>query len=159
MAETYEITPEHAGYFNLPLLLILFAGIAIAISLRLLIGYAWPPATQPSNIETEVLTSADFGMVFSWLAVFFIRKQSSCELIVSEDSITVHRAFFTRRVPKNQIQAVVETPRRFRCEPGLRISKSGFFGAWILGDIWIPKALPEYEHIRNLVLSWKNSVD
>jgi hypothetical protein len=39
--------------------------------------------------------------------------------------------------------------------PALRISKHGRIGTWFWGCIWIPKALPEYEDVRNLALSWK----
>ncbi|MGH9739908.1 MAG: hypothetical protein ACRD4X_15170 [Candidatus Acidiferrales bacterium] len=158
MAKAYEIKPELAGYFNIPMRLLVLVGLGSAISLRLMIHYVWPSTVGAPNTLSDLVNSADFGLVFSWIAIFFVRKQSSCEILVSDDSIAVRRAFFTHRIRKSEMKTVVDTPGRFLSEPGLRILKDGGFGAWVWGGIWIPKALPDYEHIRNFALSWKNSV-
>jgi hypothetical protein len=76
-------------------------------------------------------------------------------LVVSDDSITVVYPTSEKTVRKAEVKTVSETRGNTLRGGALRISKYGRLGTWFWGCIWIPKALPEYESIKALALSWR----
>lgn len=153
---TYEVTPELAGLSTKRLVLRGIALGAIYILVGWLLARVWPTPNQPvaGQIEETVLTGIFFAVVMS----FFSLLQYNFAIEVSENSIAIRRAFFDRVIRKGQVKTIVETRPRLLAPPGLRISQYGPLGTWFWGGIWIPKALPEYDEIRDLAVNWQQSV-
>ena len=76
-------------------------------------------------------------------------------LVVSDDGITPIHPVYERSVRKDELKGVAELKGNAFRPAGLRISKYGALGTWLWGCILIPKALPEYESVRDLALRWK----
>jgi len=101
------------------------------------------------------------GIIFALLFVLvFTKRVLTYELVVSDDCITRLHPWpgFGRSVRKNEAKTVAETDGNILTAPALRISKHGRFRTWLWGSIWIPKALPEYQSIRDLAMNWKANV-
>lgn len=99
------------------------------------------------------------GAIFALLFVLvFMKRILTYEVVVSEDRIAqLHDGFgFQRSVRKDEARTVAESNGGILSAPALRISKHGPLGTWFWGCIWIPKAVPEYEYVRDLALSWKS---
>lgn len=76
-------------------------------------------------------------------------------LAVSDDCITTIHPSYERSVRKDELKSVAELNANAFRAAGFRISKYGVLGTWLWGCILIPKALPEYESVRDLALRWK----
>ncbi len=121
----------------------------------LLIVWRWPTPAQP--VVDQIAQSIMTGIFFMLGTSFLLWWQYTFALELSDDVITMRGILFTRTVRKGEVKNVVEKRRRLLAPPGVRILKYGV-GAWFWGGIWVPKALPEYEEIRNTALSWQRSV-
>jgi hypothetical protein len=153
----YTITPELIGLSPKRLYIFAFP-LAIAIIVaQVFVGRRWPSATSHDPVSEVLFVLTTVGlMVYHATGA---EKRSTYTLEISDDSITANGASTTRSIKKDEVRSLVEKSGRFFRRPGLLISKRSRFGSWFLGGgIWIPKALPEYEQIRKLVLSWKNSL-
>lgn len=75
--------------------------------------------------------------------------------MVSDDCITVVSPSREQTLRKDEIKSVTEIEGNAFRVAGLEISKYGRFGRRLWGGMLIPKALPEYESVRSLALSWK----
>jgi hypothetical protein len=79
------------------------------------------------------------------------------DVIVSDDRIIARYPWIEASVERDELRTVYETKGNILAVPTLILSNHGRFGALMLGGyISIPKAMPEYESIRNVALSWKS---
>ncbi len=130
---------------------------AIYIAVSVVAGLRWPNPGQP--LVGQVVESIITGVLFALAMSFFTWLQFNFALEVSPDLIGVRWAFFSRKLRKGEVKTVIETRPHLLAPPGLRISKYGPLLTRFWGGIWIPKALPEYDEIRNIALTWKRPVD
>jgi hypothetical protein len=149
---TYQVTPQVAGFSAKRRLLrgLLSGGLfgAIEVIGRLL----WP-----SMFSGPLVGFIFSAIIVAFLSMAFDARKFNYEVLVSDDCITTVRSRYQRSVRKNEVKMVTESEGNVLLAPSLRISKYGWFGTWLWGGIWIPKALPECTAIRDLALSWKES--
>ena len=149
--KSYQVTPEVAGFYGKRRLLrgLLSAGLFGAIAA---IGrFLWP-----SLFSGPLLGVVISAIIFGFLGAVFDTRKFNYKVFVSDDCITVVHSWYQRSVRKNEVKMVTESEGNVLLPPSLRISKYGWFGTWLWGGIWIPKALPECAAIRDLALSWKD---
>jgi len=149
--ESYQVTPELAGFSGKRKLLrgLLSAGLFGAI------GVIWR-FLWPSLFSGPLLWVVITAVIFGILGVLFDTRKFNYKVFVSDDCITAAHSRYQRSVRKNEVKTVTESDGNVLLPPSLRISKYGRFGTWVWGGIWIPKALPECAAIRDLALSWKD---
>ena len=135
--------------------------------LRVLLIAGFLGATQilgqvlaPSRAIRGLLWSFSFafigGLALALLNEMDVKRRFPYTLLVSGDCITEVHPTFEKSVRKDELKTAAETSRFAVYHAGLRISKYGRFGMWLLDRyIWIPKSLPEYASVRDMVLSWK----
>jgi hypothetical protein len=148
----YQVTPEVAGFSGKRRVLrgLLNGGLFGAIEVT---GhFLWP--FMFSGPLLGFLISA---IIFAFVSVAFDTRRFNYKVFVSDDCITTVRAGYQRSVRKDEVKMVAESQGNVLFAPSVRISKYGWFGTWLWGGIWIPKALPECPAIRDLALSWKAS--
>jgi len=152
--KTYRVTSELAGFTRKRMFLrvLLAAGVFAALYVLL-----WTPWSSPSHLLMDFSRAVISGVIFGLLFVLLLKRYLTYEVIVSDDYITAAHPFpwSERSIRRDELKSVWETHGNVFIAPALRISKYGRFGTWFWGGIWIPKALPEYEVIRDLALSWK----
>jgi hypothetical protein len=96
------------------------------------------------------------GVVGALLAELWeVARNFPYTLVVSDDCITVVYPNREKSFRKDEIKLVTETEGNAFRVAGLEISKYGRFGTRLWGCILIPKALPGYESVRSLALSWR----
>lgn len=78
-------------------------------------------------------------------------KKTWREIVVTEKEIRGVTPTSFRTVRKGHVRTISE--RR----GGVLVSERTRFGLFLWGGLWIPKTLPEYEHVRALVESWVDS--
>lgn len=115
-----------------------------------------------SLLSDSAVWAAGWAILFTGSSFLFRnrRERERYVLIVDDDDemrMTLDRStlnfFFLHlkfQVRRDQIRAIYENKR------GLVVSKYSRFGTFFLGAVWIPKKLPEYEFIKNLVLNWQS---
>jgi hypothetical protein len=152
MNKRYRVTPELAGFTRKRIFLrVLLAGGMFA-ALDMLLWTQWSSSTHLIRDFSRAVIS---GIIFALLFVLlYVKRNLAYEVIVSDDCVTAAHPWVERSVRKNEVKSVWETRGNVFIAPALRISKYGRFETWFWGGIWIPKALPGYEVIRDLALSW-----
>lgn len=151
--KTYHVTPELAGFSGNRKVLrgLLMGGLWVAAEITLnSLGPSWLSSGHPDIVG--VIISAP---IFAILSVALIKRNLNYKVVVSEDSITAVHPMYKKSVRRSEVKTVAESEGNVLTAPSLRISKYGRFGTWFWGYIWIPKALPEYDSIKNLALSWQ----
>jgi hypothetical protein len=119
----------------------------------------WPSSYERSESLLERVVWTFFESVFFALALQCVSwfGPKTYEIAIDEHQITVIYGRFKRSVRRDQARTVSETQGGIFSSPGLTISKYGRFGTRMLGSVYVPKTLPQYEHIKNMVESWKAS--
>ena len=149
--ESYQITPELVGFSSKRLLLRgLFSGGLLG-AIGVTGHFLWP-----SLFSDPLLTDFGSAVIFGFLSVVLDTRQFNYKVLVSDDGITTMGSWHRRSIRKNEVKTVTESDGNVLMPPSLRISKYGWFGTWLWGSVWIPKALPECAAIRDLALSWKD---
>jgi len=111
-----------------------------------------------SHVSVEFVEAVLGGVIFAFFFDALMRRNLDYKVVVSDDCITAVHPRYKRSVQKSEVKTVAESDGNVLAAPSLRISKYGRLGTWFWGGIWIPKALPEYEYLRNLALTWKGRV-
>jgi len=148
--KSYQVTPELAGFSSKRILLRGLLSGGLFGALEVIGRFLWPFLSEPL---LGVIISA---VIFGFLFVVLDTRQFNYKVLVSDDCITVVHSRYQRLVRKNEVKTVTESDGNILLPPSLRISKYGWFGTFLWGEIWIPKALPECAAIRDLALSWKD---
>src|ERR1700688_3033905 len=131
----------------------LMAGVLFA-AMQMLLSILWP-FSAPTHWPGDFIRPIIGGVIFGPLFVLLMRRMLTYKVDVSADCITSTRSGFRRSVRRGEAKTITETSGSALVAPALRISKHGRLGTWFWGCIWIPKAVPEYEYVRDLVISWK----
>jgi hypothetical protein len=164
MTHIYHVTRELAGFSRRrALLLILFvAGVNAAIFL------AWNLSLRHKTTSGSLFTELWWWML--WIGMFvsgllcgflidklFFKSNLGYDVIVSDDRIIARYPWIDVSVERDDLRTVYETRGNILAVPTLRLSNHGRLGALMMGGIVaIPRALPEYESIKGLALSWIN---
>jgi hypothetical protein len=150
--KVYQVTPEMVGFSGKRRVLsgLLSGGLFGAI--EVICHFLWPSLFSGTPLSFFIS-----AIIFAFLSMAFDARKFDYKVFVSDDSITTVRFRYQRSVRKNEVKTVIESEGNVLFAPSLRISKYGWFGTWLWGEIRIPKALPECTAIRELALSWKDS--
>ncbi len=154
--QSYTVTSEMAGYGSkqLPgrILLIVLSIVAAEIFIIQRQVHAGEHLKLGSFVEAVII-----GVVGALLAELWeVARNFPYTLVVSDDCIRVVYPNREKSFRKDEIKLVAETEGGAFRVAGLEISKYGRFGTRLWGCILIPKALPGYESVRSLALSWRH---
>jgi hypothetical protein len=154
--QSYTVTSEMAGYGSkqLPrrILIIVVSIVAAEIFIIQRHADAGEHLRLGSFVEAVII-----GVVGALLAELWeVARNFPYTLVVSDDCIRVVYPSREKSFRKDEIKLVAETEGSAFRVAGLEISKYGRFGTRLWGCILIPKALPGYESVRSLALSWRH---
>jgi hypothetical protein len=155
--KSFTVTSEMAGLGSkqMPKRILLFV---VCIAAAEIIGFWWNAHRGEHPKLSSFVSSGFVGIVTALLTDLWERQRKfPYTLVVSDDCIRVVYPSGEKSLRKDEIKSVTETEGGTFRVPGLRISKYGRLGTWFWGCITIPKALPEYESLRSLALSWRHT--
>jgi hypothetical protein len=134
---------------------ILFIVVSIVAAELLIIQWN---ARSGEHLRLRSLVTAVIGAIVSALLaeLWEFARNFPYTLVVSDDCIRVVYPGREKSLRKDEIKSVTETTGGVFGIAGLQISKYGKFGTRFWGCILVPKALPEYESVRSLALSWRH---
>ena len=149
--QSYTVTSKMAGYGRKQMpKRILFIVVSIAAAEILIIRW-----NAHSGEHLIAVISGVFGALLTEL--WEVARNFPYTLVVSDDCIRVVYPSREKSLRKDEIKSVTETDGNAFRVAGLEISKYGRLGTRLWGCILIPKALPEYESVRSLALSWRHT--
>lgn len=98
----------------------------------------------------------------AFMAFFGLSGPSGYKVIVDGDTITGVTQYagwrkwlvWRRTVHKGKLRTILDLKSRSGAPRGVILSERNRFGSWIIGSVYIPNTLPEYEDIRRLAKSW-----
>jgi hypothetical protein len=168
--ETYEFKPE---FINLKLggkvLVVLCSAVLFFLLFfgwNLLYPSAFDQAGGKSSVAIQAgVLSLICGIAFIMQGPFRSSRVPHHKLLVDDKSITwvtQHRGIMkwlvTRRtVRKGKVQTIFEIKGRFGIGGGIGISEKSPPGSRKSGFVYVPKSLPQYDHLRQLAESWRVS--
>jgi hypothetical protein len=155
--KTYHVTPGLTGFSRLRKLLIGLFIAASPFAFLLPFHFLWPAPTTFSLWWWMI--GGFIGMFLGLLLIdkMLFKSNLGFDVIVSDDRIIARYPWIEASVERDELRTVYETKGNILAVPTLLLSNRGRFGAFMWGGcISIPKALPEYESIRDLALSWKS---
>ena len=109
-----------------------------------------------SSHETRSLSgSLSKALIWSaFMTLFMVIRVSGnripCNITVDGDLIVQKGPGGFRKVHRGQIKTIQEWKKNFLRDGGLMLSDRGRFGVFMWGGVWIPRALPEYEHLKRV---------
>lgn len=153
--QSYTITSEMAGYGSkqMPKRILLIVVSIVAAEILIIQWHAHSGEHLRLGSFVEALISGVVGALLTEL--WEVARNFPYTLVVSDDCIRVVYPSREKSFRKNEIKSVKETEGNAFRVAGLEISKYGRFGTRLCGSILIPKALPGYEPVRSLALSWR----
>ena len=154
--QSYTVTTEMAGYGSkqMPKRILTIAVPIIAAEIFVI---QWNARSgEHFRLKSFVLAvlSAVVGALLAEL--WDVGRNYPYTLVVSDDCIKAVYPNRERSIRKDEIRSVTETDGNAFSVAALEISKYGRFGTRLWGCILIPKALPEYESVRSVALSWRH---
>lgn len=156
--KTYRVTPELAGWNPRRKVIMFLIAAGVFVVFWLISEILWP-STPSGHLLHHSIEGVVLGTVCGLSFSLRLPRQLATYTVVASDACVtcVWDSWFLgrRSIRKDEAKTVVETNGGILAVPGLRISKYGRFGTWFLGCIWIPKALPEYNFLRDLAFSWR----
>jgi len=151
---SYTVTSEMAGYGSKQMpkrILIIVVSIVAAEIL-------WHTHSGEHLKLGSFVEAVISGVVAALLTELWeVARNFPYSLVVSDDCIRVVYPNREKSFRKDEIKLVTETEGSAFRVAGLKISKYGRFGTRLWGCILIPKALPGYESVRSLALSWRHT--
>ena len=127
----------------------------IYVAIRVLLDRLWPGPSSESVLRATI-SGAVWAAAFTLAVSKFGSKLGlHYDLVVSEDEITAKYAIAFKTVHKGKVRTILERGRWLLNRPGIVASERGQLGAWLWGGVFIPQDLPEYERLRETILSWK----
>jgi len=114
-------------------------------------------------LSSIALWSGLQGLLWGIGRVFIFGPKTSlkCKLVVDENSMSGERATGWIRnrkaVRKGMIRSIFPVNGRFGAPSGVGVSERSRFGAYMLGWVFLPNTLPEFERLRSLAENWRES--
>ena len=157
IVQSYTITSEMAGYGRrqMPKNILVIALPIVASEILFIFWKAHLGEHLGLRSFVEAVFIAIVGAVLAEL--WEIGKNYPYTLVFSDDSIRVVYPNRESLLRRDELKSVREIQGNAFRVAGLEISKYGRFGTRFWGGILIPKALPEYESVRSLILSWRST--
>jgi hypothetical protein len=155
--QSYTVTSEMAGYGRkqMPKRILLIVVSIVAAEILIIRSHAHSGEHLKLGSFVEAVIIGVVGALLTEL--WELARNFPHTLVVSDDCIRVVYPSREKSLRKNEIKSVKETEGNAFRVAGLEISKYGRFGTRLWGSILIPKALPGYESVRSLALSWKQT--
>lgn len=127
----------------------------IYVAVRVLLDRFWPGPSSESILRA-IISGAVWAAAFTLAVSEFGNKlMLHYDLVVSEDEITAQYAIAFKTVHRGKVRTILERGRWLSNRPGIVASERGKLGAWMWGGVFIPQDLPEYERIKETILSWR----
>lgn len=156
--QSYTVTSEMAGFTRTRILLRILTDAAFFAVWQILFELIRPDWIKFGRPWGLIIVAAISGLGFALMfEPCFLRWMFPYTLIVFDDRITARHPFYEKSVRKDEVKRVTEINGGTLHAAALKISKYGRLGTWFWGFILIPKALPEYESVKSLALSWQGS--
>lgn len=153
--QSYTVTSEMAGYSSKRMPKRILSMVVYIVAAEVL-SVQWSAHFGDKFKLRSFFVAVIYGVVGALLAEFWeVARNFPYKLVVSDDCITVVYPSREQTLRKDEIKSVTEIEGNAFRVAGLEISKYGRFGTRLWGGILIPKALPEYESVRSLALSWR----
>jgi len=155
--QSYTVTSEMAGYGKkqMPKRILLIVVSIVAAEILIIQSHAHSGEHLKLGSFVEAVIIGVFGALLTEL--WELARNFPYTLVVSDDCIRVVHPSREKSLRKNEIKSVKETEGNAFRVAGLEISKYGRFGTRLWGSILIPKALPGYQSVRTLALSWRQT--
>jgi hypothetical protein len=124
---------------------------AITFLLSLLIHRLW--FSQSAWESWDKLFDA---FVASCLFLLFDSKRREYEIEVTDEAISMRGGllFAAPKVRRGHIHFVRELRGTIFRERSLRLSEHGPIHRFLLGCVWVPQSMPQYEEIKRKAMSW-----
>ena len=154
--QSYTVTSEMAGYGRkqMPKRVLFIVVSIVAAEILIVRWHAHSGEHLKLGTFVEAVIS---GVVVALLTELWeVARNFPHTLVVSDDCIRVVYPSREKSLRKDEIKLVTETEGNAFRVAGLEISKYGRCGTRLWGCILIPKALPGYESVRSLALSWRH---
>ena len=141
---------------------LLFASVYFLVMLAF--TFLWPSPYEKQESVYRIALKVVFISVFWGVAMSFVPKKiPRCKLLVDDQSIISVIEYtgwmkwykIRKTVAAGKVRTIREINGRLGMPGGLAASERSGLGTWMLGGIYIPKNLPEYEQLRALVESWR----
>ena len=127
----------------------------IYVAVGVILTKFWPTLGSES-IPRRIISGAVWAAAFTWAASKFGNKLDlPYELVVRDDEITAQYAIAFKTIHRGKVRTILERGRWLSHRPGIVASERGKLGAWMWGGVFIPQDLPEYERLRDMILSWR----
>jgi len=155
--QSYTVTSEMAGYGSkqMPKRILL---IVVCIAAAEVFNIQWNAHSGKHLKLSSFVLAVISGVVVALLTELWeVARNFPYTLVASDDCIRVVYPGREKSLRKDEIKSITETEGNAFRIAGLEISKYGRFGTRLWGCILIPKALPEYESVRSLALSWRHT--
>ena len=153
--QSYTVTSEMAGYGSKRMPKRILSMVVCIVAAEVL-SVQWSAHFGDKFKLRSFFVAVIYGFVGGLLAEFWeVARNFPHKLVVSDDCIRVVYPSREQTLRKDEIKSVTEIEGNAFRVAGLEISKYGRFGTHLWGGILIPKALPEYESVRSLALSWR----
>jgi hypothetical protein len=128
-------------------------GLCFAVSF-FVFGFRWIIDSlmhwERESFVVTLMMPVVFGVVFGWR--FPERRARGGSLIIGADFVEGRTRFnwFTvkRRIARDRIKCISENNR------GLFIRDQGEFAARMLGFVFVPATMPEYQEIKSILSGW-----
>jgi len=93
-----------------------------------------------------------FGLTFSWLVGEFSLPY---QIVVGDQEMWGNTPLSKRTIHRGRVRKIVERRKNFWSSGGILVSERSRLGLYFWGGLWVPKSLPEFEHLRAIVESWR----
>lgn len=154
---TYHVTPEVLGESRRRALFRILRSAGCFAILNFLVGLLWH-GTDPFNVFSRLAGSTVTGVFVAVFFYFFFTKPNMYyDILVSEDSISAIYQFAEKSVRKGEVKTVRECHGDMSSFAGLRVSGFGRPGTIFRGFVFIPKNMTDYDCLRELAESWKQT--
>jgi len=125
--------------------------------------YLWPSRTEKHAAVEGILIKAFFTAALWGASMSLFFNSSNRRLLVTEESITGVNEYaglwksrlHQRSVRKGKIRTIREIKYRSGSPKGTLLSERSMLGARMMGFVFIPASLPEYEALKHLAESWQ----
>lgn len=127
----------------------------IYVGIRLLLDRFWH-GTSSESVLRAIISGAIWAAAFTWAAIKFGNKLGlHYDLVVRDDEITAQYAIAFKTIHRGKVRTILERGRWLSNRPGIVASERSKLGVWFWGGVFIPQDLPEYDRLRDMILSWR----
>jgi len=113
--------------------------------------YIWYPQSS-----WEIGENIFEAIVAGYVCFLFESQRKEYDIEVTEETIVVKGGFRfgSRRVRRGRIRYLRELRGNIFREPALRLSEHGAIYRFLVGGVWIPISMPQYEQIKTRAMGW-----